>query len=145
MPQVTLTVRSLSDNKVVLEGQRQSACSSCASKETCVTVSHDQSKLLRAELEANDNYAVGQQISLHCQDSFLLKAVLVMLGPALLGLVGGALLFNLLFASIFPELVDYLTFCGSAIGFVSGLILSRRLGRSLKQQLKLHLSLKATN
>jgi len=54
-------------------------------------------------------------------------------------------LFNLLFASIFPELVDYLTFCGSAIGFVSGLILSRRLGRSLKQQLKLHLSLKATN
>ncbi|MDO6762232.1 SoxR reducing system RseC family protein [Agarivorans sp. 1_MG-2023] len=144
MAQVSLNVVSVSGDKVVLEGQRQSACSSCASKNSCVTVNSETATLLRAELTSPAHYKVGQQVDMNCHDSFLLKAIMVMFAPALCGLLGFALLANYLFAAAHPHTVEYINLGAALLGFVSGLLLSRYFAQPLIGQLNQQLSLRPT-
>lgn len=142
MAQITMQVISVDNGKVVLQGQRASACASCASKSTCLSVSEEQSGMLNAEFTSTSDLKLGQNIKLNCQDSFLLKAILAVLMPALLGLIGFALLANYFFTSSFPESIEYINLAASLCGFALGLMLSRHLAKPLISQLNQQLSFK---
>ncbi|MEE1673225.1 SoxR reducing system RseC family protein [Agarivorans aestuarii] len=143
MAQITMQVISVDNDKVVLQGQRASACASCASKSTCLSVSEEHPALLKAELSSTSSYRLGQKVTLNCQDNFLLKAMLVLFMPALLGLVGFALLANNLFASSFQENIEHINLGASLCGFALGLLLSRHLVKPIIGQLNQQLTLKA--
>lgn len=144
MAQITMQVISVDNGKVVLQGQRASACASCASKSTCLSVSEEQSGMLNAEFTNTGDLELGQNIKLNCQDSFLLKAILAVLMPALLGLIGFALLANQMFYFLEPQMRDLSSAGAGCIGFILGLLLSRRLSRGLATQLRHQMSLKPT-
>ena len=144
MAQISMQVISVDKGKVVLQGQRASACTSCASKSSCLTVNPESPNLINAEFSATQGLELGQNITLNCQDSFLLKAILAALMPALLGLISFALLANQLLFFLTPSVLDIACAGFACLGFVLGLLVSRRLSRGLASELRNKLSLKPT-
>ncbi|WP_432452900.1 SoxR reducing system RseC family protein [Agarivorans sp. QJM3NY_29] len=145
MAQLKMQVVSIHQNSVQLQGQRQSACSACAKQQTCVSFESDSGVMHRAEFKLTEPLEVGQQVAVNCDDGFLLKAIIVLFIPPLIGMLLLAITVQLYLSDATSALQNIGSGLASLLGFGLGLLISRFLAHNVVSQLRQRLSIYPTH
>lgn len=136
MASTEVEVIAIQGSELIVTGKRSGGCSACASRDACggqdslLNVPHQFSLSVPYHPEQLGSVQPGQRLQLSCDEGPLLRAIWIVFGLPLLGLVLAPLLL-MLFSQSDPIPTDGAILASAVLGTALGLSVSRWLAKRL--------------
>ncbi len=136
MAQTQVKVVEVFADHLMVSGQRTGGCSACAQRSHCgvkgaeLERKQDFTFAVPYTIEEHGIVRVGQHLAVQCNESHLLKAIVTLFGPPLVGLITVPSLWWMC-NSVTPS--DLSTAIASCVGVVAGLAVSRMIAKQMSK------------